>query len=484
MNKQILSTARLVVLMFLTLAVALSLTQVINAPSLRADERNKRTLYESYKVERGPIIVAGKKIAYSEPSEDEFKFLRLYSAGPLYAPVTGYHSVTFQSATGLESVTNEELSGTASSQWISRLEQLLAGAKPRGGAIELTINPAVQEAAWEALGERRGAVVAIEPGSGRILALVSRPSFDPNLLTSHDTSANRERYTELENDPARPLVNRAIAGDLYAPGSTFKVVTASALLTHKLITPETEIDAPAEVTLPGTDSVLINYGGAECGDGRVTFQEAFDQSCNTPFVELSQKLGTERLAAEAKAYGFGEPLEIPLQVTRSNFPEGSDPAQNAMLSIGQYDLRATPLQMALVAATIANNGVQMQPYLIERELSADLETTATTSPQTLRQSTSPEVAQTLNQMMVSEVENGTGEAAGLPGVDVAGKTGTAQTGSDEGGPHTWFVGFAPANKPTIAVAVFVEGGEQAADTDTGGAVAAPIARAVFEAALR
>lgn len=483
MNKQILTTARLSALLFVILFAAASYIQVIAAPDLNADPRNVRSIYETYGRERGPIVVGEQKIASSVPANDVFKYLRTYSDGPLYAPVTGYYSTVFASATGLEQAAGPVLSGTASSQWFSRLAQLFAGAQPRGGALELTLSAPAQQAAWDALGDKRGAVVAIEPATGRILALVSKPSFDPNQLAVHNRQDAEESHRALTEDPSRPLVNRAIAGDLYAPGSTFKIITASALLTSGAITPETLLDAPAELALPDSNSILRNYGGASCGSGKVTLQEAFDLSCNTPFSLYAMEIGGQALAAEAANYGFGQELEIPLAVTASTFPETSSKSQVAMSAIGQFDVRATPLQMAMVAATIANGGKQMKPYLIERELNADLQVISSSSPKELRQSTSPEVAAQLRALMVSEVENGTGNAAAIPGIGVGGKTGTAQTGSDVGGPHTWFVGFAPAENPRIAIAVLVEGGEQAAGEDTGGSVAAPMARQILEAFL-
>ncbi|MDO4792061.1 MAG: penicillin-binding transpeptidase domain-containing protein [Buchananella hordeovulneris] len=483
MNKQILTTARISALLFVVLFAAVSYLQVLVAPELRADPRNVRAIYETYGRERGPILVEGQPIAASVPANDVYKFLRTYSNGPLYAPITGYYSTTFVAATGMEQARSEVLSGTSSSQWFSRIGQLFAGSQPRGGGIELTIDASTQQAAWDALGDKRGAVVAIEPSTGRILALVSKPSFDPNQLALHDRGAVSSAYAALELDKANPLQNRAIAGDLYAPGSTFKIITTSAFLTAGTVKPDTELDAPTELSLPDSNAVLRNYGGEPCGDGRVTLQEAFDQSCNTPFALYAMELGAQAMSEEATRYGLGAELSIPLTVTPSIFPTTASKSEVAMSAIGQFDVRVTPLQMALVAAGIANNGVQMAPYLVQHELNADLQVVETTSPQELRRSSTPEVAAQLRQLMVSEVENGTGSAAALPGVKVGGKTGTAQTGSDAGGPHTWFVGFAPADNPRIAIAVLVEGGEQAEGSDTGGKVAAPIARQVLEAFL-
>ena len=293
----------------------------------------------------------------------------------------------------------------------------------------------------------------------------------------------RAAWEALNADPARPMVNRAIAGDTYPPGSVFKLVTAAAALESGL-SPDTLIEAPVELDLPNTSVTLVNYGGAACSpDGVVTMTEALRISCNTAFGRLGLDLGADALRAQAEAFGFGRTLDVPLRVTESRFPADPDLPQTAMSAIGQFDVQVTPLQVAMVAAAIANDGVLMRPYLVQNVRNQDLTSVSTTQPVELGRSVTTTTAAELTQMMLAVVESGSGRAAQIPGVAVAGKSGTAQTG-DGSSPHAWFTAFAPADAPRIAVAVVVEHGGDLGDEATGGALAAPIARAVLEAVLR
>ncbi|WP_067779766.1 peptidoglycan D,D-transpeptidase FtsI family protein [Actinomyces vulturis] len=495
MNRQIRHVWLLVMVMFTTLSVSLTSIQAFDRPALWqsrseygnlvTDGRNSRTIYREYGHSRGPIVVAGTPIASSVPTDDAYGYQREYANGPLYAPVTGYFSTVFSSITGLERTENTILNGTAPSLFASRLQALITGTQPQGGAVELTIDPGIQQVAYDALDGREGAVVALDPHTGAILAMVTSPSFDPNAIASHDAQTAQDAWNTDNADPAQPLVNRAISGDLYPPGSTFKILTTAAALRTGKFTPTSEVNAPDALTLPGTNHDLINYAGEACGNGVVSLSYAFAQSCNTPFAQMAMDLGQEELSREAHGWGFDEALSVPLTVTPSTFPDNSAPSEVAMAGIGQQSVRATPLMMAMVAATVANNGVQMRPYLVARTMDADLNVLSTTDPMVLRTPVTPEVAQDLRSMMGEVVSSGTGTNAKVTGAHVWGKTGTAETGHAEGGPTVWFVGFAGRSEdnPTIALAVVLDGGAQIPDGATGGTLAAPIAAHIIDEAV-
>jgi len=476
--------ATVVLVMFLALMVSTTYIQFVQADSLNDDPRNARTIYREYNKFRGPIVVAGDVIASSTPVDDAFGFQRQYASGPLYAPVSGFLSLT-NGRTEIEDKENDYLNGQASSLWLDRLSALFTGKQPQGASVELTIDPAAQQAAWDALGDQRGAVVAIEPKTGRVLALVSKPSYDPNELATHDTAAARDRYQELLNADGNPMSNRAIRGNTYPPGSTFKIVTSAAAIESGQYTAESVVPAPDEYQYPQSDRTMKNFGGSRCSPtGEMTLADALRISCNTAFADLGVTLGDDVLRDQAEAFGFDEPLEIPLDVTASHFPDDEEatPDATARAAIGQGDVRVTPLQMAMVAAAIANDGVQMAPYTVETVRNPDLDVVRQSEPRRLRTSVSPATAEQLTQMMLGVVQNGSGEAARIPGVQVAGKTGTAETGGDAA-PHAWFTSFAPADDPQVAVAVIVENGGSLGSEATGGAIAAPIARAVMEAVV-
>jgi peptidoglycan glycosyltransferase len=484
MNTPLRRLAVVVVTMFVALIGSATWVQFVQAPTLNNDNRNVRTLYREYDTDRGPIVVGGDAVASSTPVDDSFGYLRAYANGPMYAPVTGYYSVIY-GRSGIERTMNTELNGSADSLFYTRIKDLITGRQPQGAAVQLTIDPAVQKAAWDALGNQRGAVVAIDPSTGAILALVSKPSYDPNVLASHDTAAVRAAWAQLNADPSEPMANRAIAGDTYPPGSTFKLVTAAAALESGM-SPDTSIAAPDSLPLPNTTAVLTNYGGERCSATEaMTLLDALRVSCNTAFGKLGMNLGADALRRQAEAFGFDTPLSIPLTVTPSRFPAAGeiDAPQTAMSAIGQYDVRVTPLQVAMVTATIANGGERMAPYLVSSVRNQDLSVVSTTQPHSLGRAISPTTAAELTTMMTAVVAHGTGTAAQIPGVVVAGKTGTAQT-TPGAAPHAWFTAFAPATNPKVAVAVVVEHGGDLGNEATGGRVAAPIAKAVIEAVLR
>jgi peptidoglycan glycosyltransferase len=347
--------------------------------------------------------------------------------------------------------------------------------------VTTTINAAAQRAAYKGLRGKNGAVVAIEPATGRILASVQSPSFDPNLLSSHNPSEIREYYARLEADPDKPLLNRPLVS-LNPPGSTFKLVTAAAALASGRFTPESILPGPRTYDLPLSDKKLRNWNGKECGpDGKVTLREALAISCNTAFAWLGNQLGADALRTQAEAFGFDTGFEVPLRAATSRFPADPDDPQTALSAIGQFDVRATALQMAMVAAAIGNSGRTMNPYLVQEVRGPDLSILQTTEPRAFADALQPSEALALTDMMVSVVEDGTGSNARISGVRVAGKTGTAQTGNDLPS-IAWFVSFAPATAPEVAVAVVVE--DAGLEEVSGNGLAAPIAKAVMQAVLR
>jgi peptidoglycan glycosyltransferase len=465
--------------LMVALLVQLTRIQVLQADELNARPGNQRTLLTEYSRERGPILVDRAPIAESVETDGNLRYLRQYAAGPPFASATGFYSIVY-GATGLERTENAILAGTDPRLFVDRMQQLFAGRETRGGAVTTTLHAEAQRAAWDGLSGKVGSVAAIEPGTGRILAQVQSPSFDPERLSSHNSKAINEYYAELEADPNKPLLNRPIA-KTNPPGSTFKVVTAAAALESGRFTPESVIPGPETYRLPGTDVLLPNWTGRECGpDGKVTLAEALAISCNTAFAWLGNELGDDALRDQAQKFGFDESFETPLRVATSRFPEDPDASQTAQSAIGQYDVRATTLQMAMVAAGIGNSGVTMRPGIVDQTSGPDLKPFDTFRPREFATSMSSQNAADLTEMMVGVVSSGTGSSARIPGVQVAGKTGTAQT-SSETPSIAWFISFAPARNPVVAVAVAIE--DAGTNEVSGNALAGPIARSVMQAVL-
>lgn len=482
MTKELRRLSIVMLAMFLALFGATSWIQVVQADELSANPANTRTLYDSYEVQRGSIIAGGTAIAYSTPIDDIYSFQRTYVDPDMWAPVTGYINPVLQSATGIERAMNAELSGTSSSAFFQRIEQIVSGQKPRGSSVVLSLDAEVQRAAYEALGDLQGAVVAIEPATGRILAMVTSPSYDTNQLASHDTTIVDDTYAALEADPLEPLVNRTIAS-LNPPASTFKLVVASAALASGDYTPASTFENPATWELPGTSTTISNYGGGTCGPGETaTLATALLLSCNIPIAQLAVELGDSAIREAAEKFGFNHEFEVPLQTATSVFESGLDDAQTALSGFGQADVRATPLQVALVSAGIANGGVLMNPRMVDRVIAPDLSVQQSFDDTEFGRALDSEDAETMTEMMVANVESGVASGARIDGVDVAGKTGTAENGSDD--PYTlWFTGFAPADDPQVAVAVLLEDGGGRGQQGGSNLLAAPIGKAVMEAVL-
>jgi len=477
MNKQLRRVSIVVLFMFLALFGSSTVITVFQVDSLRADSRNVRTLYDSYSAERGPILVDGDAVAESEPSDDQYKYQRVYTQPELYSAITGYFTLN-QGNSGVEGALNDYLSGTANSQFLDQVNAILTGQTPKGASVSLTIDPAVQQAAWDAFGDNTGAVVAIRPKTGEILAMISKTAYDPNLLASHDTDQVISTYKGLIADPNRPLLNRAIGGDLYYPGSVFKLVVAAAALDSGKYTPDSEFPNPPQLQLPQTSTFINNAEGGTCGGTpTVSIATALRLSCNIPFAQLGAALGEDELEQYTTAFGYGSSFKVPMASTPSTFPKDLDQAQLMLSSFGQYEDRVTPLQVAMTSAAIANGGTMMSPTLVKEITAPDLKVIKPFQEIAVGQPISQQTAATLTQLMVANVSNGAASNARINGVEVAGKTGTAQNG--DGRPYTlWFTGFAPASDPEVAVAVVVENGKS-----FGNAVAAPIAKKVIEAVL-
>nr|WP_269810258.1 penicillin-binding protein 2 [Kineosporia rhizophila] len=475
--------AAVITLLFASLFVSVTYIQVVSAKELDEHPRNTRSLIKERSRERGQILAGTKVLATSTPSDDVYQFLREYSAPQMYAPITGYYSLV-NTPYGLESAENEYLSGSSDELFLRSLTNLLTGEQPKGASVETTINTKAQKAAWDALGNQRGAAIALNPKTGDILAMVSKPSYNPNDLATHDTKAALDAYKKLNADELEPLINRNI-GQLYPPGSTFKIVTSAAAMSNGDYSANSEngIIGPVTLDLPETTATISNSGNHGCADGTPTLLEAFEISCNTTFAKLAMDLGQDVMQEQATKFGFGQTLTIPQKVADSVFADTElNAPQLAQSGIGQFEVRTTPLQVAMIAAGVANDGVVMRPNLVKRVLSADGKTVSERSPEELSEAVTPDVAEQLTEMMVATVSEGTGTAAQMSGIEVAGKTGTAQN-AEGAAPHAWFTSFAPADDPEVAVAVVVENGGNAGSEAYGGTVAAPIAKAMMEAVI-
>jgi len=493
MERQIRRLGAAMLVLFVVLLGQVTYIQVFASQRLADNPANaRRQLIAEYGVDRGSILAADGRtvLASSRTSPGELKYQRRYPQGPLYAGVTGYYSIIF-GRTELEQSFNSFLSASAPELLPQTLADQILGRPKQGATIVTTIDPVIQRAAARALGNLPGAVVALDPRTGDVKALVANPTYDPNELSSQDPKVVRAAWEELNSDPDKPLLSRAI-DELFPPGSTFKIVTAAAALENGF-GPDSSWPNPPELDLPQTTETIENFGGSHClgGASSLTLAQALQVSCNVVFGEIGLELGADRLAAQARAFGFGpEPgagdlgFDIPLEA--GVFPDTSYfqdrlPAV-AISAIGQDNVATNPMQMALVAGAIANGGMQMRPRLVTEIRDPTGQVIESFQPEVWGRPISAETAIQLTQMMVSVVQSGTGTAAQIPGVDVAGKTGTAQHG--EGlAPHAWFVSFAPAQNPEVAVAVIVLDGGSLGNEATGGQVAAPIAKTVMEAAL-
>ncbi|HEX2772327.1 MAG TPA: penicillin-binding transpeptidase domain-containing protein [Micromonosporaceae bacterium] len=495
MNAPLRRVGVVVLVLFGLLFVNLNWVQAYKADEYRTSPYNGRVQVDEYKRKRGNIEAGGTSLATSRETDGELKYLRTYPEGPAYAHVLGYKPVNL-GPTGIEHSENEFLAGTSDQLLGDRVRDLFTGNQTGGANVLLTLSRRAQETAYAQLidnrvGATKGAAVAIDPRTGAVQALVSMPSFDPNPLASHDNEQAQATYKKLEAREDGPLKNRAL-GEVLPPGSTFKVVVAAAALQNGY-TKETRIPAGPSYRPPTSGSDIRNAAPGICPESSVTLNQALTESCNTGFAQLGGKLGAETIKNTARQFGFeqedltcgrldndGLPVAASRTGDMQNPDGGVDPAALAQSSIGQKDVRMTPLQGALIAAAVANNGRQMRPYLVNKLLGPDRTTTYyTADPRELRQAISPQVAADLQSMMRSVVENGTGGRAQIDGYTVGGKTGTAQVG--EGEPdHGWFIGFVMKDgQPISAVAVLLESAGKG-----GSGEAARITGKIMQAVIR
>ncbi|WNI16692.1 peptidoglycan D,D-transpeptidase FtsI family protein [Actinacidiphila sp. ITFR-21] len=484
MNKPLRRVAVFCGLLVLALLLRVNYVQFVQADQLSNDPHNRRVAINQYAQPRGDIIVDGKAITgHTTTTGSDFKYKRTYTDGPMWAPVTGHASQAFGTSF-LEGVEDKFLTGNDDRLFFNRTIDLLTGKQKQGGNVVTTLNAKAQEAAFRGLGDKKGAVAAIDPRTGAILALASTPSYDPSTFAGN--SKNDEKsWVGLQkgSDTDDPMLNRALR-QTYPPGSTFKLVTAAAALQSGAITDvDKDTESPDPYPLPGTTVNLVNEGSIPCRNA--SLRNALKYSCNTVFGKLGADMGLKTMVDESELFGFNEEQFVPVRADASNFDTKMSPDQVAQSSIGQFDTAATPLQMAMVAAAIANNGTLMKPYEVDKLVAPNLSTISQTSPSKLSQPLSPENAQKLQSMMETVVESGTGTNARIRDVVVGGKTGTAQNGvNNKGTPYAWFVSYAKTDQGSpVAVAVVVEDASANRDDVSGGGFAAPIAKRVMEAVL-
>jgi penicillin-binding protein A len=473
LNRPTRRLAAAVLVGFALLGLMTTWVQVVAADTYRLDPRNARFNLTQTGKERGLIVSAdGVILARSDPDPTTTgSFVRSYPEGRSFAHVVGYSSLLFGEQ-GIERAYSADLRSRRDFT-ISDLLSVILGRDLRPQNLQLTIDASLQKLAYQALGGQAGAVVALDPATGAVRALVTSPSYDPSVLLGTDAA---NQYQVLLADPTRPLSDRATR-ELYPPGSTFKTLVAASALDFGIALPETTYADPSEFPLPGSTAVIENAGGGPCNNGNsTTLLQAFVRSCNTTFARIAIEVGAAPIGEVAQRVGFNREVPFPWPIAESAFPTSalaSDDAALGQSGIGERDVRATPLQMAMVAAAVANQGTVMAPNLVARVFDADGNETETIDSDVLDTAFSADTAFLLSQMMERVITEGTGRQAAVPGVRVAGKTGTS-TGI-EGRPHAWFIGFAPVDAPTIAVAVFVEAGGNIGENASGGSVAAPIA---------
>nr|WSW68121.1 penicillin-binding transpeptidase domain-containing protein [Streptomyces sp. NBC_00995] len=483
MNKPLRRIAIFCGVLIFALLARTNYLQYVKADELNTRDENRRVRIERYAHERGNIIVDGGNAitGSAETKDSDFKYKRVWKNGPMWAPVTGYSSQAF-GATQLESIEDGILTGNDDQLFFDNTMSMFTGDEKQGGNVVTTLNSAAQKAAFEGLGNKKGAVAALDPQTGAILALASTPSYDPSTFAGN-SDKDSKAWQKLQKDKDKPMLNRALR-ETYPPGSTFKVVTAAAALENGLYT---DIDAATKSPLPWrlpltTGQPLANEGNIPCENA--SLREALRMSCNTVFGKISDDLGNQKMIDQADKFGFNKEIFTPVRSAASIYPKDNRP-QNAMAGIGQASNRTTPLQMAMVASAVANDGKLMQPYMVAKRQSPSLDDIYTHETEQLSQPISGENAQKLQQMMETVVKSGTGTNAKIDGATVGGKTGTAQHGlNNSEKPYAWFISYAKTDDGSpVAVAVVVEDGEANRDDISGGGLAAPIAKAVMKAVI-
>ncbi|MCX4583006.1 penicillin-binding protein 2 [Streptomyces sp. NBC_01481] len=482
MNKTIRNAAVFSLLLVLALLIRATWVQAYEARALADDEHNRRKIIAQYAQPLGDIVVAGSPITGSKRTEgSDLAHKRTYTDGSLYAAVTGYSSQAY-GATQLEGIYSHVLDGTDSR--LKNPVDALTGKQQEPGDVLTTIDPAVQKAAYEALGDTKGAAVAIDPKTGMVLGMVSTPSYDPSKISG---TTDGDAWKKLLADKDKPLVNRALRQPL-PPGSTFKLVVAAAALEDGLYdSVDSKTDSPDPYTPPGTTRVLENENkAAPCENA--SLRTALQYSCNNVFGKLAVDLGQDKVRAMAEKFGFNdEKQDSPVRALPSVYPTGMDKPSTAYSGIGQFDVTATPMQLAMVSAAIANDGVLRAPHMVSKVVDADGNTLQSYEDAASKRIVSSSTAEQLRSAMVTVVEDGTGTNAKVEGAEVGGKTGTAQHGENNSKtPYAWFTSYAKdsGSDKEVAVAVLIEDSGAARSEVSGNGLAAPIAQKMMAAALK
>lgn len=490
MNKPLRRIAIFCGLLVLALLVRTNWLQFVQADELKTDPKNRRVDIARYAQPRGNIIVDGKAVTGSTVvNGTDFKYKRTYKNGKLWSPVTGYASQRI-GANQLEKLYDSFLTGDDDRLFFNRTIDMITGKSQKGGNVVTTLNAKAQKAAYDGLGDKKGAVAAINPKTGAILALANKPSYDPSTFAGI-SGEDGEKFKKLDDDEDQPMLNRALR-QTYPPGSTFKVVTAAAGLESGDYELDSKTDSEDPYRLPNSSTDLGNEGNnPACKNASI--RVALQWSCNTVFAKMSDQLGNDKMIEEAEKFGFEKDvkggtldpdLDTPVRPAKSIYPKDNRP-QNAMAGIGQASNRATPLQMAMVASAVANDGKLMKPYMVDQLVAPNLNVVEQTKPKELSRPVSSENAQKLQSAMETVVEKGTGKSGQIPGVTVGGKTGTAQHGeNNKDNPYAWFISYAKTSDGSpVAVAVVVESSDTLRSDIAGGKLAAPIAKGVMEAVL-
>jgi len=477
-----------IVILFLGLVAQLTYLQVVDSNKLANDPHNTRKFLRDIRQPRGPIVTSdGVIVAQSVPSDDDFRYQRVYPplTAKLFAQVVGYQSIQFGSV-GVEAAYSSELAGRDLGLQVKNLRQLVAD-QPVTGTVVLSMSAKAQAAAAAALGGRRGSVVVLDVHTGAVVAMYSNPTFDPTLLASHNVKTAQLAREFLLAAPEQPLLARAWR-EIYPPGSTFKTVSAATALTNG-VDVKRKFPFLKELALPLTTNVLKNFGNEKCGG---SLEDGFIQSCNTTYGQVGLDLA-DRLAVGAERFGVNTnppPSDLDPGIAKSIGPQpGTFKTESplfAQAAIGQGPVAVTPLEMALVAESVATGGVILEPHVVDKIEDPNNKVVRTIGTREWHRVMDPVTAATMKQWMLAVVNDprGTGNAAQIAGIQVAGKTGTAETGDNEN-PHAWFIAFAPADNPLYAVSVLIEhGGQSGANAEvTGGRVAAPVAAQVLRALL-
>ncbi|MFE2034328.1 peptidoglycan D,D-transpeptidase FtsI family protein [Streptomyces scopuliridis] len=491
MNKPLRRIAIFCGVLVLALLVRANWLQFVESDSLANHENNRRVKIAQFSQPRGDIIVGDRPVTGSRKVTDaEFTYRRTFTEGPVYAPVTGYASQA-QGMSLLEKTYDKVLSGQDDRFAFGRALDVLTGEKPRGGDVITTIDPKAQKAAYKGLTDlgARGAVVALDPVTGRVLSLVSTPSYDPSVFAGLSFKEG-DTFKALDADKSKPLANRALR-ETYPPGSTFKILTAAAALEHGVVT---DIDAASDAVSPYPLPLSSNKISSEAGDevcDRASLKTAMQYSCNNVFLDAAAKVGADKMRETAEKFGFNADVYSEdfgdMLATESLYPDKLDRPGTALTGMGQGSLTSTPMQMAMVTAALANGGKLMQPYIVEELRGPDLSRLEKHEPALKSRAVSEDTAEQVREMMEFTAAEGSAKRALIDGVTVGGKTGTAQRGVDvsQEVPYGWFVSYGQKGDASVAVAVFIDPTDMdisRADI-SGGRLGAPIAKSVMKAVL-